>query len=97
MKIKFLVPTALALSVLAVPALATDFYHSYGDRPITGAQLTDRPSERANVTRSGSLLRPEGGYVVRDHGYSMRHRYSMRRAYEGRYRYGYDRDYDEDR
>jgi hypothetical protein len=92
MKIKFLVPTALALSVLAVPALATDYYYSYGDRPITGAQLTDRPSERANVTRSGSLLGPEGGYVVRYHNYSTR------RAYEDGYRAGhYDRDYDEDR
>ena len=92
MKIKFLVPTALALSVLAVPALAADYYYSYGDRPITGAQLTDRPSERANVTISGSLLRPEGGYVVRYHNYSNR------RAYERRYRDGYyDRDYDEDR
>ena len=92
MKIKFLVPAALALSVFTVPALATDNYYSYGDRPITGAQLTDRPSERANVTRSGSLLRPEGGYVVRHHAYPMR------RAYEDRYpdRY-YDRDYDEDR
>jgi hypothetical protein len=92
MKIKFLVPTALALSVLAVPALATDYYYSYGDRPITGAQLTDMPSQRANVTRSGSFLRPEGGYVVRNNDYSVR------RAYEDGYRNGYyDRDYDEDR
>ncbi|HXR95560.1 MAG TPA: hypothetical protein VN718_06765 [Rhizomicrobium sp.] len=83
MKIKFLVPTALALSVLAVPALARDYYYSYGDRPITGAQLTDMPSQRANVTRSGSFLRPESGYAVRDRDYATQ------RAYDRGYRDGY--------
>lgn len=87
MKLKLIVPSVLALSVLAVPALAYD----YPDNrvPITGSQMTDRPSERSNVTISGSLLRPEGGYVVRDEDYWSR------RAYERGYRDGYhDRDYD---
>ncbi len=88
MKIKFLVPSVLALSVLAVPALANDYYYSYGDRPITGAQLTDMPSQRANVTKSGSFLTPEPGYVVRD-----RDDYWAQRAYDQGYRDGfYDRD-----
>jgi len=42
------------------------------------------------VTRSGSFLRPEGGYVVRDNDYAVR------RAYERGYRDGYhDNDLDE--
>jgi hypothetical protein len=86
MKIKFLVPATLALSVLAVPALAYDYPY---EAPITGSQLTDMPSQRSNVTMTGSFLRPETGYVVRD--YWMR----MRRAYDDGYRAGYyHRDYD---
>ena len=90
MKTKFFVPQALALSVLAVPALAYD-YSPYNDVPITGSQLTDWPSQRANVTATGSFLRPETGYVARDDDYWMR----MQRAYEDGYRAGYgDRYYD---
>lgn len=89
MKIKFLVPAALTLSVLAVPALAYEY--PYDEAPISGSQLTDMPSQRANVTATGSFLRPEAGYVARDDDYWMR----MRRAYEDGYRAGYDdRDYD---
>lgn len=89
MKIKFLVPATLALSVLAVPALAYDY--PYNDAPISGSQLTDMPSQRSNVTMTGSFLRPETGYVVRGDNYLMR----MRRAYDDGYRAGhYDRNYD---
>ena len=88
MKIKFLVPAALALSVLAVPALAYEYPY---EAPISGSQLTDMPSQRANVTATGSFLRPETGYVARDDDYWMR----MQRAYEDGYRAGYgDRYYD---
>lgn len=90
MKLKLIVPSVLALSVLAVPALA----YEYPDNqvPITGSQMTDRPSERSNVTATGSFLRPEGGYVVRNDDYWAH------RAYEQGYRDGYhDRDYDLDR
>jgi hypothetical protein len=88
MKLKLLVPSVLALSVLAVPALA--YVYPDNQVPITGSQMTDRPSERSNVTVSGSLLRPETGYVARDDYY-----YGARSAYEQGYRDGYrDRDYD---
>lgn len=87
MKLKLIVPSVLALSVLAVPALA--YVYPDNQAPITGSQMTDRPSERSNVTVSGSLLRPETGYVVRDDYYGARS------AYEQGYRDGYrDRDYD---
>lgn len=80
MKIKFLVPCMLALSVVAVPALAYEY--PYNNVPVYGSQLTDMPSERSNVTITGSFLRPETGYVVRDD-------YWARRAYEHGYRDGY--------
>jgi hypothetical protein len=90
MKIKFLVPSVLALSVLAVPALAYGDY-PYNDVPVYGSQLTDMPSGRANVTITGSFLRPEAGYAAREDDYWMR----MRRAYYDGYRDGYyDRGYD---
>ena len=83
MKTKFLVPQVLALSLLAAPALAYG-YSPYNDVPITGSQLTDWPSERANVTMTGSFLRPNTGYEAR-------HEYWDRRAYRDWYRghYGY--------
>ena len=84
MKLKFLVPSALALSVLAVPALAYDYdSYYYNEAPITGAQMTDMPSQRSNVTMTGSFLTPETGYVVRDRDDWAR------RAYERGYRDGY--------
>lgn len=79
MKLKFLIPSVLALSTLAVPAFAQGYY-SY-EAPINGAQLTDMPSQRGNVTRTGSFLRPE-------YGYAHRHDYWARRYYRD-----YDRDY----
>lgn len=44
MKIKFLVPSVLAISVLALPTLAYEY--PYNDVPVYGSQLTDMPSER---------------------------------------------------
>jgi len=86
MNIKFLVPSVLALSVLAVPAFAQDYR-----QPITGSQMTDRPSQRSNVTRTGSLVRPKTDLYVRDNGYG-----AAARAYEQGYRQGYaDRGYDD--
>lgn len=86
MKIKFLVPSVLALSVLAVPALAYEY--PYNNVPVYGSQLTDMPSERSNVTITGSFLRPEAAYVVRDRDDWAR------RAYDDGYRDGYyDRYY----
>ena len=89
MKLKFLIPSALVLSALAAPAFAYGPYDSYYNYvPITGAQMTDMPSQRGNVTRTGSFLTPETGYVVRDEDYWSR------RAYEQGYRDGYyDGDY----
>ena len=90
MKLKFLVPSVLALSVLAVPALAYDYTY-YDEAPINGSQLTDLPSQRANVTRSGSFLSEEPSYA-------QRYDYWARRGY-GDYYYdrGYhDRYYDRD-
>lgn len=59
-----LIPPALALSLLAGPALAQNFYgvHHYKrhEFTITGAQMTDWPSGRFNLTQtaSGDFLRP---------------------------------------
>lgn len=75
MTLKFLVPSVLALSALAVPALAYDnSYSYYNDVPITGSQMTDMPSERSNVTMTGSFLRPEPSYAQR-YEYWARHHY----------------------
>ena len=80
MKIKFLALPVLALSVLAVPALA---YSPYDDVPITGSQLTDMPSQRSNVTMTGSFLRPEKGYrEQRDDWYAHHDRYWDRVYYD---------------
>jgi hypothetical protein len=82
MKLKFLVPSVLALSVLAVPALAYD-YSYYDEAPINGSQLTDMPSQRSNVTRTGSFLSEEPSYA-------QRYEYWARHDYRGYY---YDRGY----
>ena len=83
-----LIPSALALSLLTGPALAQNFYgvHHYGSHnfTITGAQMTDWPSGRFNMTQntSGSFLRP--GHF----GDHARHaEYRRNQKY-------YDRDYD---
>ena len=87
------VPVTFLIAVLAVPALAYDY--PYNEAPITGSQLTDMPSQRSNVTMTGSFLRPETGYVVRGDDYWMRMR--MRDAYENGYHDGYrdSSDYDD--
>ena len=98
MKMRFLVPQALALSLLALPAMAQNGYY-YRDRevPITGAQMTDWPSSRANTTESGSFLRPnvptEPGYGRGYYNY-----YGEPRDYYGdRPDSRYDRDTDDSR
>jgi hypothetical protein len=94
MRKKLLAAAALTFSLLAVPAMAQGYYHGYyqgyygeyRDVPITGAQMTDFPSMRANTTRTGSFLSPVPRAAYEDYGY--------RRAYRNGYR---DRDYDRDR
>lgn len=81
MKRKFLILSVLALSALAAPAFAQGYYSYYNNVPITGAQMTDMPSQRANVTRTGSFLTPEPSYAQR-YDYWARHYYR-----------DYDRDY----
>ncbi len=84
-----LLSTALVLSVLAAPAMAQDYY--YRDAPISGAQMTDYPSMRANTTRTGSFL-SEGSryeyqdyYRDRDDYYRDRDNYYRYRDYRDRY------------
>ena len=102
MKMRFLTLSLVALPLLALPAAAqNDYYYRNGEVPITGAQMTDFPSSRANTTESGSFLRPnvptEPGY-----GRNYYYYYGERRDYYGD-RYSdrpdgrYDRDYDDDR
>jgi hypothetical protein len=94
MRKELLVASALAFSLLAVPAMAQGYYQGYDqgyyrqyrDVPITGAQMTDFPSMRSNTTRTGSFLSPVPRAAYEDYGY--------RRAYRDGYR---DRDYYGDR
>ena len=86
MKRTLFVTAALALSLTALPAMAQGYYSRY-DAPITGAQMTDFPSSRANTTLTGSFLSVGPRYVYDDRdGDSYRD--------QGYYR---DRDYDRDR
>ena len=85
MKRTLLIASALALSLTALPAMAQGYYSRY-DAPITGDQMTDFPSSRANTTLTGSFLSAGSRY-----DYSDRDTYYRDRAY---YR---DRDYDRDR
>jgi hypothetical protein len=93
---KLLITSVLALTVLAVPAMAQGYYRDY-EAPITGAQMTDLPSMRANTTRTGSFLSegPRYAYFDRDY-YRDRDDYYRHRDYRDRdYRERwYDRDYD---
>ena len=89
MNTKILALSVLGFALLAVPATLAQGYdgrRSY-EAPISGAQMTDWPSSRANATISGSFLRPN---VEDEAGYGR-----------GDYRHGdrgrYDRDYDRDR
>jgi hypothetical protein len=89
MRTRFLVPALLAFSVLAVPAFAQGYYDRQFD--ITGAQMTDWPSSRANTTISGDFLRPSEDKLAYEGRY-YRHHYA--RAYYDRY---YDPRYDNER
>ncbi len=83
MKKILIASSILALSLLAVPASAQSRYGRY-DAPITGAQMTDFPSSRANTTLTGSFL-------------SIGPRYDDREEYYRDRDYARDRDYDRDR
>ena len=94
MKKTLLASSVLALSLLAIPAMAQGYYgggyYRY-EAPITGAQMTDLPSMRANVTRTGSFLSTEPRYEYRD-SYRDRDYYRDRGYYRDRYYRGrYDR------
>jgi hypothetical protein len=92
MKMTLIASSALALSLLAVPAMAQGYYRYY-EAPITGAQLTDFPSGRANVTRTGSMLSLGSHYdqlnrdFYRDRDYD-RERYDAYRYHRYQDRYG---------
>jgi hypothetical protein len=77
MKKTLLASSVLALSLLAVPAMAQNYY-SY-EAPIRGSQMTDLPSMRANVTRTGSFLSAGSRY-----DYFDRDTYRDRDYYRGR-------------
>jgi hypothetical protein len=91
MKLKFLVPSALALTVLAAPAFAQGYYNYYDEAPINGSQLTDMPSQRSNVTITGSFLAPEPSYEQRYDEWAQEQAYRdyYYRNYGPRY-YDYD-------
>ena len=91
MRTKFLVPALLAFSALAAPAFAQGYYDQ--QFPITGAQMSDWPSSRANTTISGDFLRPsEDKFAYQDRYY--RHRYE-RPYYDRYYRDDNERYFDE--
>lgn len=99
MKKTLLASSVLALSLLAVPAMAQGYYGGYYgyEAPVTGAQMTDLPSMRANVTRTGSFLSIGSRDEYFDRGY-YRNRDRDRGYYRDRdYRSGYDRGYDQGR
>ena len=93
MKRTLLVASALALSLTALPAMAQCYYsggyYRY-DAPITGAQMTDFPSSRANTTLTGSFLSAGSRYDYND-------TYAHERTYYSDRDYYRDRDYDRDR
>ena len=92
MKRTLLVASALALSLMALPALAQGYYGGYYSRydtPITGAQMTDYPSSRANTTLTGSFLSVGPRYDYNDY-------YADRGTYRDRDYYDRERDYDRD-
>ncbi|MEO7053789.1 MAG: hypothetical protein ABI191_02350 [Rhizomicrobium sp.] len=94
MKKTLLASSVLALSLLAVPAMAQGNYNGYYgyrsyEAPVTGSQMTDLPSMRANTTRSGSFLSTGSRYDYFDRdSYRDRDTYRDREYYRDR-----DRDY----
>jgi hypothetical protein len=86
MKRTLLATAALALSLTALPAMAQSYYDRY-DTPITGAQMTDFPSSRANTTLTGSFLSAGPRYVYDDRGDYRDRDYDRYRDYDR------DRDY----
>ena len=92
MKKTLIASSALVLSLMAAPAMAQGYY-GYYDTPITGAQMTDLPSMRANTTRTGSFLSvgSRQDYFNRDYYHDRnydRDRYDDYRYHQYRDRYG---------
>lgn len=85
--------SALALSLLAVPAMAQGYYRYY-EAPITGAQMTDFPSPRANTTRTGSMLAFGSHYDYLNRDYYRDRNYDRDRYDAYRYDRYRDRYYD---
>jgi hypothetical protein len=102
MKKTLLASSILALSLVAVPAMAQGYYGGYYryETPVTGSQMTDLPSMRANTTRTGSFLSVGSRYDYFDRDYyrDRDYYYRDRGYYRDRdYRDGYDRGYDQGR
>jgi hypothetical protein len=84
-----LLSSALALSVLAVPAMAQGYYDRgngyYPDAPVTGAQMTDLPSMSYNTIHSGSFLSEGSRYGYYNQDYDRdRDNYYRNRDYRDR-------------
>ena len=102
MKKTLLASSVLALSLLAVPAMAQGYYGGYYryEAPVTGSQMTDLPSMRANTTRTGSFLSVGSRYQYFDRDYYRDYDrgYYRDRDYRNDYERGYDQGrYDQDR
>jgi hypothetical protein len=99
MKTRFLIPALAAMTELAVPAMAQDIYSvdRDGTVAVTGGQLTDAPSMRANTTIGDSFLRPKGTEVrvvaENDRSYITHRDYTLPDPATGRYREGFHDDY----
>ena len=96
MKKTLLASSVLALSLLAVPAMAQGYYDGYSryEAPVTGSQMTDLPSMRANTTRTGSFLSvgSRDDYFYRD-TYRDRDYYRERDLERDRYYREREREY----
>lgn len=94
MKRMLLASGALALSLATMPAMAQGYYERY-EAPITGAQLTDFPSSRANTTLTGSFLSLGSHYDASHGDYYGDRDYYRDRDYPRGYHRHYDRDDDD--
>ncbi|HEY4274412.1 MAG TPA: hypothetical protein VGM68_02930 [Rhizomicrobium sp.] len=90
MKKTLIASSVLTLSLLAAPAMAQGYYRYY-EAPITGAQMTDFPSMRSNVTRTGSFLSPGSRYDYYNSDFYHDRNYDRERYDDYRYRQYRDR------
>ena len=95
MKTRFLIPALAAMTVFAIPAMAQNIYSvdRDGTVAVTGGQLTDAPSMRANTTIGDSFLRPKGTEVrvmsEPDRSYITHRDYTLMDPATRRYREGF--------